>query len=204
MILYYMPGACSLSSHISLLETGEKFHLVKVDHKTRKTEHGEDFLSISPDGSIPVLKLPNGDRICDCVGVLHYIADHFWQSGVSPAPDSAERARLDALLTRIAHELHGQFPALQHKKIEPAVRDAAIARLSDEFEEYEKLFSDGRHYLMGRHFSVADAYLLVAINWASMIGINIFRWPHIGDFGDRMRGRPSVLAALRAEGLLID
>ncbi|OKH88767.1 hypothetical protein LF95_01300 [Thalassospira sp. TSL5-1] len=204
MILFYMPGACSLSTHISLLETGEQFRLVKVNHKTLKTEHGENFLSISPDGRIPVLKLPTDDVITDCVGTLHYIADHFWQSGVSPAPDSAERARLNAFLTRIEHELHAQFSLLQQKRTTPDLRDAVITRLSDEFEKYEKLFSDGRHYLMGRQFSVADAYLLVAINWAGMIGINTFRWPHIGDFGDRMRGRTSVLAALRAEGLLVD
>lgn len=204
MILYYMPGACSLSTHISLCETGAPFRLVKVDNKTFKTEHGEDFLSINPDGCVPVLQFSTGKVITDCVAGLQYIADHFWQSGVSPAPDSDERIQLNAFLTQIEQQLYGQFAPLQQKGIAADIRDAVIARLSDEFEKYEKLFSDGRQYLMGRQFSVADAYLLVAINWAGMAGINTFRWPHIGDFGDRMRERPSVLAALRAEGLWVD
>ncbi|AUG51711.1 glutathione transferase GstA [Thalassospira marina] len=204
MILYYMPGACSLSTHISLLETGEQFSLVKVDHKNNKTENGENFLAINPDGSIPTLKLASDHMITDCAGALHYLADHFWESGVSPEPETPARARMDDFLRDIEQQLHVQFEPLHQKVKDDAIRNAAIARLSAEFEKYENLFSDGRKYLLGREFSVADAYLFVAINWAGISGINIFRWPHIGDFGERMRARPSVLAALRAEGLLAD
>jgi len=48
MKLYYTPGACSLSPHIALRELGLDYSLVKVDPRTKKTETGLDFLSITP------------------------------------------------------------------------------------------------------------------------------------------------------------
>jgi glutathione S-transferase len=204
MILYYMPGACSLSTHISLRETGEHFNLVRVNPKNNKTETGENFLSINPDGNVPTLKLPDQRLITDCAAALSYVADTFWQTGISPEPGSPRRAEMDVLLAEIERELHVQFAPLHQKTTDIVARDAALVRLAIEFEKYETLFSDGRKYLLGRAFSVADAYLFVAINWAGISGLNIFRWPHVGDFSDRMRSRPSVLAALRAEGLLAE
>ncbi len=41
--LYYAPGACSLSPHIVLRETGTPFSMVKTDLAAKKTEDGGDF-----------------------------------------------------------------------------------------------------------------------------------------------------------------
>ncbi|WP_245835224.1 glutathione binding-like protein [Thalassospira mesophila] len=132
------------------------------------------------------------------------MADCFWESGISPEPGSARRTAMDAMLVEIERDMHVQFASLHQKNVDKDQRDAAFAKLSVQFEKFETLFSDGRKYLLGREFSVADAYLFVAINWAGISGLNIFRWPHIGDYSDRMRARPSVLAAMRAEGLIVD
>lgn len=48
MKLYFSPGACSLSDHIALHEAGLAFDHEKVDLKAKKTESGEDFLTIIP------------------------------------------------------------------------------------------------------------------------------------------------------------
>ena len=47
MKLYYMKGACSLASYISLNETGLKFEAVEIDHATRRTRDGEILDSIN-------------------------------------------------------------------------------------------------------------------------------------------------------------
>ena len=55
---------------------------------------------------------------------------------------------------------------------------------------------------MGDSFSVADAYLFVIANWAPVVGIDITPLKNLGAFMERMRARPAVQAALKAEGLL--
>jgi glutathione S-transferase len=48
MTLYYSPGACSLASHVTLLELGLQFEAVKVNLRTRQTQSGADFTAINP------------------------------------------------------------------------------------------------------------------------------------------------------------
>ena len=49
---------------------------------------------------------------------------------------------------------------------------------------------------------VADAYLFVITNWARLVGIDIASLKNLGAFMERMRARPAVQAAMKAEGLL--
>jgi glutathione S-transferase len=55
---------------------------------------------------------------------------------------------------------------------------------------------------MGEQFTVADAYLLTLINWMRPAGLDGKRWPKLQDYRVRLRDRPSVRAAMEAEGLL--
>ena len=47
MKLYYAPGACSLASHLALIEAGLSFSIDKTDVRNRKTSTGEDFLALT-------------------------------------------------------------------------------------------------------------------------------------------------------------
>ncbi|WP_194939503.1 glutathione binding-like protein, partial [Pseudomonas aeruginosa] len=56
-------------------------------------------------------------------------------------------------------------------------------------------------YLMGSQFSVADAYLYNVLCWPPRVGVDITRYAAIQAFMTRMEQRPSVQAALEAEGI---
>jgi len=85
MKLYYLKGACSLASYISLNEAGIKFEGVEVDHKTHKTAAGEDLNAINSKGYVPVLRLDNGQILTENVAVLSYIADLNPAAKLAPA-----------------------------------------------------------------------------------------------------------------------
>ena len=61
---------------------------------------------------------------------------------------------------------------------------------------------EGKQYLMGDAFSVADAYLFTVTNWTEHVGIDISALKNLGAFQARMAARPAVQAAMKAEGLL--
>jgi glutathione S-transferase len=60
----------------------------------------------------------------------------------------------------------------------------------------------GKQYLMGEKFTVADAYLFTVINWHNFINLDLSPWPVLVEYQKRVAARPSVQAAMRAEGLL--
>jgi glutathione S-transferase len=65
MKLYYAPGACSLSPHIVLRESGLPFDLEQVDNKEKKTKSGQNFWDVNPKGQVPVLELDEGGRLTE-------------------------------------------------------------------------------------------------------------------------------------------
>ena len=75
MKLYYLPGACSLASHIMLHEVGAKFDIESVDVAQGLTESGRTYREISPNGYVPALEIETGDTLTEGVAILQYIAD---------------------------------------------------------------------------------------------------------------------------------
>ena len=50
MKLYYSPGACSMSPHIVLKESGLAFEALAAPTKTHKLADGTDYYTINPLG----------------------------------------------------------------------------------------------------------------------------------------------------------
>ena len=202
MKLYYAPGACSLSPHISLREAGAAFDLERVDTRTRTTESGADYLAINPKGYVPALQLDDGEVLTECAAVVQFIADRHPAAGLAPANGSLERARLQEHLNFIASELHKAFTPLFDPSAPEAAKQAAPAAVARRLDHVEWLLADGRAYLLGERFSVADAYLFTVASWTGPTGIGLDRWPRLAAFVARVAARPAVQAAMQAEGLV--
>lgn len=67
MKLYYAPGARLLAAHIVVREGGYVFDLEKVNLRTKKTETGKDFNTVSEKSAVPLLLLDNGETVSEAV-----------------------------------------------------------------------------------------------------------------------------------------
>jgi len=200
MKLYFAPGACSLASHIALQEAGLDYALERVDLRSHTTELGEDFYRINPKGYVPALRLDSGDVLTEGVAILQYVADLAPQSSLAPAAGTMARYRLQEWLTYLSSELHKNYGPLFNPAITEDAKQAQLERIGSRLEFIAKSL-EGRDFLMGEHFTVADAYLFVMLNWSRGKGPDLARWPTIGAYFERLRTRPGVHAALVTEGL---
>ncbi|PWC34175.1 glutathione transferase GstA [Azospirillum sp. TSO35-2] len=201
MKLYYKPGACSLSPHIVLREAGLPFDLVKVDLVTKTLADGGDFLAVNPKGQVPTLGLDEGGILTEGPVIVQYIADKAPDSGLVPPAGSVERYRVQELLNFIGTELHkGIFPLFPMLKdvVSDTHRQFAAKRLSDKLAVLDQQL-DGKSYLTGDRFTVADAYAFVVLSWAPRIGFDLSPWPNLVAFAERVAARPAVQAAIAAE-----
>lgn len=201
MKLYYTPGACSLSPHIALREAGLAFELVKVDLKTHTLADGTDFYSINPLGYIPVLELDDGTRLREGPAMVQYIADQAPTKNLAPANGTLPRYRLQEWLTFIGTEVHKSFSPLFNPVLAEDAKQVYRDKVLQRFKWLDKQL-EGKQYLLGDHFSVADAYLFAVSSWTQPLNIDLSRLEHLMAFRQRVAARPAVQEALRAEGLL--
>lgn len=200
MKLYYSPGACSLSPHIVLRELGMPFAAVRVDLKTKRTADGADYTAINGKGYVPALELDDGQLLTEGPAIVQYLADRKPEARLAPANGTMERYRLQEWLNFITSELHKQFSPLFNPESPPAVKEAQKLRLGGRFDWLAKQL-EGKDYLLGKDFSVADAYLFTVLGWCQYTGIDLARWPVLARFVERIAARPAVQEALKAEGL---
>ena len=202
MRLFYVPGACSLASHIMLYDVGENFEIELVDTKVGKTENGRNYRHINPNGYVPALEIDDEEYLTEGVAILQYIADTHADKAFSPTPGSMDRAKLQQFLNYAAAELHKAWGPLFATGSNEDEQRAAREKISNKFSYLESVLADGREFLVSNQFSVADAYTFVLTNWANFKSIDLAAWPNLKSYIERISVRPSTQAAMRAEGLI--
>lgn len=200
MKLYYKAGACSLSPHIILRETGVDFSLVKVDLAAKKTESGDDYLEINAKGQVPALLLDDGSLLTEGVAIVQFLADKVPDRQLLAPAGSMTRYHTLEWLNYIATELHKGFSPLFNPATPDEYKTIARAMLEKKFQYVNEELND-KQWLMGLRFSVADAYLFTVLRWAHAVKLNLEGLSNIDAFMERMKARPAVAAALAAEGI---
>src|SRR6202046_2538987 len=129
MKLYYSPGACSLSPHIVVTETGLPVELENVDIGKHTTASGKDFMTINPKGYVPTLQLDDGSVLTEGPAIVQYLADQKPGSGLAPANGTVDRYRLQEWLNFIGTELHKNFGPLFNPATPDAVKEMSKATI---------------------------------------------------------------------------
>ena len=202
MKLYYATGTCSLSPHIVAIEAGIALELERVDIRKipRITETGADYARINPNLYVPALALDDGTILLEGTVIVQYLADLAPASGLAPPAGTMARVQLQSWLGFIATELHKVFsPWLFHPEYGAQAQDVARSRLAARLDYVERQLGDGRQYLLGNTFTVADAYLYTVLSWSEVAKVDLGAFPQVMALLASIDDRPAVREAIRYE-----
>jgi glutathione S-transferase len=205
MDLYFSPLACSLASRIAVYEAGLEsettFHNVTLP--TKRYDDDADYWTVTAKGQVPALTTRDGALLTENAAVLQYLADLAPASNLAPPPASRARYDLQQWLSYVGTELHKLVFAVLYTPDTPAEAKvyARETSLPDRLGYLAKVLGDGRSYLVGDAFTVADAYLLTVLNWASTF-TDLGAWPAIAEYHRRVLARPTVKRAFVEERAL--
>ena len=134
--------------------------------------------------------------------ILQYIADHAPGTGLAPAAGTMERYRVMEWLNFITSELHKGFSPLFNPKMPQEAKEIFAARLKDKFAYVDRAarrqgLPDGRAVLRRRRLPVHGDQL-----WAEGRGVDLSGFKNVEAFSARMKARPAVQDAMKAEGLI--
>jgi glutathione S-transferase len=199
MKLFGHSGACSQTIHILLYELEESFSFERVDLRTRQLADGSDYRAVSERGQVPALLLADGTLLTELAAIVQYLADRHPDRGLLPPVGSVERYQALGWLSYVGSELHkGISPMMrpdtpeEYRAVARAAVGAKLGWLNDQIGT--------RAFLSADRFTPADAYLFVVLGWLGMIGIDGSAYPNLMAFRAAVASRPSVRAALVAEG----
>jgi glutathione S-transferase len=190
-----------MSPHITAREAGLNVTLVRVDPRTKKTEAGADFNAVNPKGMVPVLELDDGEILTEGPAIVQYLADQKPESGLAPKAGTIGRYRLQEWLNFITSEIHKGFTPMFKPDTPDEYKAIARANLEKRFAYLDQKLA-GKQYLLGDTFTVADAYLFTTVNWSRLHKMDLAAWPNLAAYMERVRARPKVQEAMKAEGLI--
>ena len=200
MKLFCAPGTLSLLPHIVFLEAGLAFTAVRIDEHTKAIEGGGDYRTVNPLGYVPALLLDDGTLLTEGAAIVQYIADQVPSKRLAPPDGTIERAKLQAWLNFFSSEMHkGAYGPIFHKGLSEESKDVFRDRLRARYAHLDRHLAD-HEYLMGKDFTIADANSFAVTNWAPLVNFDLSPYPRVLAHHARIGRRPTVQAAMKAEG----
>jgi glutathione S-transferase len=201
MKLYYTPGTSSLFPHIVLHEAALPFEKIKVDEHSKLMEDGGNYRSVNPLSFVPALELDDRTVLTEGAAIAQYIADQAPARQLAPPNGTLARTKLQSWLNFIASEVQmGCFCPLFHASTSEPAKTMYRERLATRLGHVDRHLAQNQ-YMLGEHFSLADAYLFVVLNWSRSANVDLSPYPFVLAHRKHVGARPAVQAALRAEGL---
>lgn len=204
MKLYIAQATCSLAAQLIANELGLSPELVHFDVIGRTTSNGQLFESVNPLGYVPVLELDNEtkDRLTETIVVTSYMADQHPEAGLIPLAGTLERAQHNQLLVFLATEIAQKHIPLMRKLLSDEGAEWTRNKLVKAYSELDQRLADGRKYITGDSFTVADAYVWATM-WHERSGVKIDHFKNLMAYVARVEARPSAQKALRDEAELV-
>lgn len=201
MKLYYKPGACSMSDHITLEWIGKPYTAKKMSHDDLKSP---EYLKLNPAGAVPVLEL-DGWVLTQNVAILSYLADSYPDAKLGGDGSAKGRAEVNRWLAFLNADVHTAFHPLfgatgyLDEVAVDQTKERARSKLHELFGRLDQQLA-GKDWLAGSR-SIADPYLFVVLRWAKTMGVDLAGYDNLGRFFERMLADDGVKKVLAEEGL---
>ena len=207
LILYYSPGAASMSSHIALEEVGAEYEPRQVK-LSENEQRKPDYLAINPRGRVPALVLEDGKVLTETAAILLYLARKFPDAKLLP-DDPLGQARCIEWLSWLASVMHVGFQMVrrpmrfagQNPDYFPAVKKSGMDYLRPAYADIERRLASSK-FAVGDTLSIADLHLFVFYNWGRGAGfLAPAASPAFMRWGEAFAARDSVRRVAELEGV---
>ena len=204
--LFYGPNACSLASHIALAETGVVYEAVRLDLRSGD-QRKPDYLAINPKGRVPALVTDRG-VLTENPAILNWIAESFPKAHLKP-DDFFAYSEMQSFNLYLASTIHVTFAHLfrterwaDSDSARSEVKAKVPSSLAMLWTLIEDRMGDGRAWVCGDQYTVADPYLYVFARWLERDGAGgSSGMPLTRAHRARMQERPAVKKVLAEEGI---
>ncbi|EPS35651.1 hypothetical protein H072_10906 [Dactylellina haptotyla CBS 200.50] len=204
MKLYIAYDTCSRAAQLVANELGTKHELVHFDAFGKSTSNGDDFAAINPLLYVPVPKINdnNDDLISETIIISSYLADQHPEAGLIPRHGTLDRVKMDQFLVFLATEIAQKHIPLMRKLMTEEGIKFNSNKLLKAYERLDSQLADGRSYLFGEQFTVADAYAWATL-WNSRSGVNIDHLKNFAGWKERVDARPAAIKTLKEEAEIV-
>lgn len=200
MKLYYAPGACSMSDHITLAWIDKPYTTQRM---TKEGLKSPQYLKLNPAGTVPVLEV-DGWSLTQNAAILNYLADAFPEAGLGGDGSPKGRAEVNRWLAFLNADVHPAFHPLfgstsfLDDSAAAETKEHARKKLRVLFGRVDRQLQD-RDWLTGSR-SIADPYLFVTLRWAKAMDVDLTSFDNLARFFEHMLADPAVRMVLSDEG----
>ena len=211
-VLHYAPANASLVIRLALEELGAPYRTVLVDRSVQ-AQSSPEYLALNPNGLIPAMETPEGP-IFETAAILLWLVDRHGAMG--PGVGDTDRAAFLKWLFFVSNTLHADARILFYAHLyagedasaQDIVRTQIEGRIIRHLGLLEKLAAAKPSFLGASAPSVLDGYVACVMRWVRLYPTDRDKsWfapetmPHVFNMLARLEARPSVQAAIKAEGL---
>ncbi len=196
--LYHAPDARSLRPLWTLEEMGLDYELINVAFPPRVTY--PDYLDLNPLGTVPTF-FDDDVFMSESSGICQYLVDKYGPTPIGLTPDDSQYGEyLNFLYQSDATLTFPQTIVLRYTHLEPeerrlpqAVEDYSIWYLSR--LKYIELKLEGRAFLLGDRFTIADICVGYALFLGKSLGLDERYKPNCRRFLTALMERPAFKRA---------
>ena len=204
--LHARPGSGSVVVEAVLAEAGADYEVEQVIRLPDR-KPPESLLKLNPLGQVPVLILPNGERMTESAAIALYLADLYPAAKLAPKPDSPLRPAYLKWLLYMATTIYLSDIRMLYcerytadPKGADGVKAAAIAQMAREWDILAAALGN-RDYIVGETLSVADIYAAMLATWNPDVPAFFAKHPNVRALYDRVCARPKLAAIFKRNDL---